>query len=88
MEPIYAIGYLDAVFLKLRRKGSLGNVVIDTVLAVEFGGHRDLPGHFIVDDSEVHLSGCHLRAENETGVYELSRLLASSISYSARIDVP
>jgi transposase-like protein len=52
LEAIYAIAYLDAIFIKLRRKGRIENVAVYTVLAVDLDGHRDVLGHWIGDGAE------------------------------------
>ena len=52
LEAIYAIAYLDAIFIKMRRKGRIENVAVYTVLAVDLDGHRDVLGHWIGDGAE------------------------------------
>lgn len=52
LEPIYAIAYLDAIFIKMRRKGRIENVAVYTVLAVDLDGQRDVLGHWIGDGAE------------------------------------
>lgn len=47
LEKIYAIVYLDAIHIKLRREGKVENVAVYTVLAVDLEGHRDVLGHWI-----------------------------------------
>lgn len=52
LEKIYAIVYLDAIHIKLRREGKVENVAVYTVLAVDLEGHRDVLGHWIGHGSE------------------------------------
>jgi transposase-like protein len=52
LEAIYAIAYLDAMYVKLRRKGRVENVAVYSVLAVDLEGRRDVLGHWIGDGAE------------------------------------
>ena len=49
LERIYPIVYLDALYVKLRRKGKIENIAVYTVLGVDLEGHRDVLGHWIGD---------------------------------------
>jgi putative transposase len=52
LEPIYAIAFLDAMHVKLRRKGRVETVAVYSVLAVDLEGNRDVLGHWIGDGAE------------------------------------
>jgi transposase-like protein len=52
LEKIYAIAYLDALHVKLRREGKVQNTALYTVLAVDLDGHRDVLGHWVGDGGE------------------------------------
>ena len=52
LEKVYPVVFLDALFIKLRRKGKIENVAVYTVLAVDLDGHRDVLGHWIGDGGE------------------------------------
>lgn len=52
LEKVYAITYLDALYVKLRRKGRIENVAVYSVLGVDLEGHRDVLGHWIGDGTE------------------------------------
>ena len=52
LEKIYAIAYLDALHVKLRRDGKVQNTALYTVLAVDLDGHRDVLGHWVGDGGE------------------------------------
>lgn len=47
LEKIYAIVYLDAIHIKLRREGKVENTALYTVLGVDLDGHRDVLGHWL-----------------------------------------
>ena len=49
LERIYPIVYLDALYVKLRRKGKIENIAVYTVLGVDLEGQRDVLGHWIGD---------------------------------------
>ena len=48
----YAIVYLDAIHIKLRREGKIVNVAVYNVLAVDLDGHKDILGHWVGDGGE------------------------------------
>jgi putative transposase len=48
----YAIVYLDAIHIKLRREGKIVNVAVYNVLGVDLNGHKDILGHWIGDGGE------------------------------------
>lgn len=52
LAAIYAIVYLDAIHIKLRREGKVVNVAVYNVLGVDLEGRRDILGHWIGDGSE------------------------------------
>lgn len=52
LEKIYAIAYLDALHVKLRREGKVQNTALYTVLAVDLDGHREVLGHWVGDGGE------------------------------------
>lgn len=52
LEKIYAILFLDALHVKLRRQGKVENVAVYTVLGVDLEGQRDALGHWIGEGGE------------------------------------
>ena len=52
LSAIYAIVYLDAIHLKLRRENKVENTAVYVVLGVDLEGHRDVLGHWIGDGGE------------------------------------
>jgi len=52
LAPLYAIIYLDAIYLKIRQKSKVENVAVHVVLGVDMEGHRDVLGHWIGDGAE------------------------------------
>jgi len=56
LEKIYVLAYLDAMYIKLRRKGRIENVAVYSVLGVDLEGHRDVLGHWIGDGAEGDVS--------------------------------
>jgi transposase-like protein len=52
LAPIYAIVYLDAIHLKLRRDSKVENTAVYIVLGVDLEGHRDVLGHWVGDGGE------------------------------------
>ena len=52
LADVYAIVYLDAIHLKLRREGKVENTAVYIVLGVDLEGHRDVLGHWIGDGVE------------------------------------
>lgn len=52
LAPIYAIVYLDAIHIKLKRDGKIENVAVYNVLGVDLEGHKEVFGHWIGDGSE------------------------------------
>lgn len=49
LSAIYPILYLDAMFIKMRRKHRVENVAVYTVLGVDLKGQKDILGHWIGD---------------------------------------
>jgi len=52
LSPMYAIMYLDALHIKLKRDGKIENVAVYNVLGVDLQGKRDILGHWIGDGGE------------------------------------
>ena len=52
LASIYAMVYLDAIHLKLRREGKVENTAVYIVLGVDLEGHRDVLGHWIGEGGE------------------------------------
>ena len=52
LAPVYAILYLDAIHIKLKRDGKIDNVAVYNVLGVDLDGHREVLGHWIGDGAE------------------------------------
>ena len=52
LASVYAIVYLDALYMKLRREGRIENVAVYVVLGIDLEGHRDVLGHWIGDGAE------------------------------------
>lgn len=52
LSPVYAILYLDAIHIKLKRDGKIDNVAVYNVLGVDLDGHREILGHWIGDGAE------------------------------------
>lgn len=52
LEDIYAVIFLDAINLKLRREGKIANTPVYNVLGVNLAGHRDVLGHWVGDEAE------------------------------------
>ena len=52
LEQVYAIMYLDAIHIKLRRDGKIENVAVYVVLGVNLDGYRDVLGHWVGDGAE------------------------------------
>ena len=52
LAPVYAILYLDAIHIKLKRDGKIDNVAVYNVLGVGLDGHREILGHWIGDGAE------------------------------------
>ncbi len=44
LEPIYAVIYLDAVFLKMRTEGHLRNVALYTIIGINLDGQKECLG--------------------------------------------
>ena len=49
LTAIYPILYLDAMFIKMRRKHRVENVAVYTVLGVDLKGQKEILGHWIGD---------------------------------------
>jgi len=52
LEAIYAMIYLDAIHIKLRRDGKVSNTAVHIVLGVGLDGQRDVLGHWVADGEE------------------------------------
>jgi transposase-like protein len=52
LESIYALVYMDAIHIKLRRDGKVANTAVHVVLAVRLDGHREVLGHWVADGAE------------------------------------
>ncbi len=52
LAPIYAIVYLDAIHIKLKRDGKIENVAVYNVLGIDLEGHKEIFGHWIGDGGE------------------------------------
>jgi transposase-like protein len=52
LAPVYALLYLDALIVKLKRDGKIENVAVYNVLGVDLEGHREILGHWIGDGAE------------------------------------
>jgi putative transposase len=52
LESIYAIIYLDAIYLKIRREGKVVNTAVYNVLGVSLDGQKDILGHWVGDGAE------------------------------------
>jgi len=52
LETVYAIIYLDAINLKIRREGKVVNTAVYNVLGVGLDGQKDILGHWIGDGAE------------------------------------
>jgi len=48
----YAIVYLDAIHIKLRREGKIVTVAVYNVLAIDLEGHKDILGHWVGEGGE------------------------------------
>ena len=46
LAPIYAIVYLDAIHIKLKRDGKIENVAVYNVLGIDLEGHKEVFGHW------------------------------------------
>ncbi len=52
LSPIYAILYLDAIHIKLKRDGKIENVAVYNVMGVDLEGKKDILGHWVGDGAE------------------------------------
>jgi len=52
LAPVYAILYLDAIHIKLKRDGKIANVAVYNVLGINLEGHKEVLGHWIGDGGE------------------------------------
>lgn len=52
LDQIYAIVYLDAIHVKLRREGKIDNVAVYNVLGVNLEGRKDVLGNWVGDGGE------------------------------------
>jgi putative transposase len=52
LAAVYAMLYLDAIHIKLKRDGRIDNVAVYNVLGVDLDGHREILGHWVGDGGE------------------------------------
>ena len=52
LAEIYAILYLDAIHIKLKKDGKIANIAIYNVIGVDLDGHREPLGHWIGNGGE------------------------------------
>lgn len=52
LSPVYAMLYLDAIHIKLKRNGKIENVAVYNVLGVDLEGKREILGHWIGEGGE------------------------------------
>jgi putative transposase len=52
LAEVYAILYLDAIHIKLKKDGKIANIAIYNVIGVDLDGHREPLGHWIGDGGE------------------------------------
>lgn len=52
LAEIYAIVYLDAIHIKIRRDGKVQNTAVHVVLGVDLEGRRDVLGHWVSEGAE------------------------------------
>lgn len=52
LAPVYAVVFLDALHIKLKREGKIENVAVYNVLGVNLEGKRDILGHWIGEGGE------------------------------------
>jgi transposase-like protein len=52
LATVYAMVYLDAIHIKLKKDGKISNVAVYNVLGVDLDGHREPLGHWIGDGGE------------------------------------
>ncbi len=52
LSEVYALVYLDAINVKLRRDGRVDNVAVYIVLGVDLEGRKDALGHWVGDGAE------------------------------------
>ena len=52
LASLYAIIYLDAIHIKMRREGKVDNTAVYVVMGVDVEGHRDVFGHWVGDGGE------------------------------------
>ncbi|MBT7783671.1 MAG: IS256 family transposase [Anaerolineae bacterium] len=52
LDPVYAILYLDAMHIKLKRNGKVENVAVYNVLGISLGGHKEILGHWVGEGGE------------------------------------
>jgi transposase-like protein len=52
LAPVYAVLFLDALHIKLKRNGKIENVAVYNVLGVDLEGKREILGHWIGDGGE------------------------------------
>jgi putative transposase len=49
LDPIYAVIYMDAVFLKMRTEGHVRSVAVYTIIGINLDGHKDCLGMWVCE---------------------------------------
>jgi transposase-like protein len=49
LEPIYAVIYMDAVFLKMRTEGHVRNVAVYTIIGISLDGYKESLGMWVCE---------------------------------------
>ena len=52
LAGVYAMLFLDAIYVKVKREGKITNVAIYNVQGVDLTGHREILGHWVGDGGE------------------------------------
>jgi len=52
LATVYAIVYLDAIHIKLKKDGKIVNIAVYNVLGIDLDGHREPLGHWVGDGGE------------------------------------
>lgn len=52
LAAVYAMLYLDAIHIKMKREGKIANVAIYNVLGVDLNGKREILGHWVGEGGE------------------------------------
>jgi transposase-like protein len=54
VEPIYAVIYMDAVFLKMRTEGYVRSVAVYTIIGINLDGHKECLGMWICETESAN----------------------------------